>query len=157
MTQPRLPKIVLGRRVRKKKEGNWLPPAIAALFVWGFWAFLPKLALQTLPPHTILFYEGLGNLFVVIPILIYQKFRLKSDPKALTMVGVSSSFTALAILAYFYALQNGPVAVIITMTAMYPVISLVMARIFLQERINKVQKVAVLAALASLLLLALPA
>lgn len=132
----------------------WLLPALAALFIWGFWAFLPKLALQSLDPHSVIFYESFGNMLVALPIFFHLKFKLQKDRKAVSMMAGSAVLTVLAILAYFYALKTGPVAVIVTLTALYPVISVILARIVLKERLNKIQIAAVLMAVSAMLLLA---
>ncbi|MEZ0260775.1 MAG: EamA family transporter [Alphaproteobacteria bacterium] len=132
----------------------WLLPALAALFIWGFWAFLPKLALQSLDPHSVIFYESFGNMLVALPIMFHLKFKLQKDRKAVSMLAGSAVLTVLAILAYFYALKTGPVAVIVTLTALYPVISVILARIVLKEKLNKVQIAAVLMAVSAMLLLA---
>jgi transporter family protein len=132
----------------------WLLPALAALFIWGFWAFLPKLALQSLDPHSVIFYESFGNMLVALPIMFHLKFKFQKDRKAMSMLAGSAVLTVLAILAYFYALKNGPVAVIVTLTALYPVISVILARIVLKERLNKIQIAAVLMAVSAMLLLA---
>jgi len=132
----------------------WLLPALAALFIWGFWAFLPKLALQSLDPHSVIFYESFGNMLVALPIMFHLKFKFQKDRKAVSMLAGSAVLTVLAILAYFYALKTGPVAVIVTLTALYPVISVILARIVLKEKLNKIQIAAVLMAVAAMLLLA---
>ncbi|MEZ0225669.1 MAG: EamA family transporter [Alphaproteobacteria bacterium] len=135
----------------------WLLPALAAMLVWGLWAFLPKIALQSMQPHSVIFYEAFGSLCVSLPVLIFHlKGKLQKDAQALAIISLSSALTVTAIMCYFYALKHGPVAVVVTMTAMYPVISLVLARIFYKERINKVQMVAVAMAMLSIVLLAMP-
>ena len=136
-------------------RSHWLPPALGALFVWGLWAFFPKVALQTMQPHSVIFYEALGNMCVSLPVLFFiLRFRLQKDAFAIAITGGSSLLTVCAILSFFFALRHGPVAVIVTMTAMYPVIALILARLFLHERINKIQVIAVLMALGSIYLLA---
>ena len=120
-------------------DKRWIVPAIGAMVVWGFWAFLPKLALQSLQPHSVIFYESLGNFCVSLPILFHLHFRLPFQKKIVALVGMSSALTALAILSYFIALHNGPVAVVVTMTAMYPVLCLVLAHVFLKEKLNRTQ------------------
>lgn len=128
---------------------------MGALVVWGLWAFFPKVALQTMQPHSVIFYEALGNLCVSLPVLFFiLRFKLQRDAFAIAITGGSSLLTVCAILSFFFALRHGPVAVIVTMTAMYPVIALILARLFLHERINKIQVVAVLMALGSIYLLA---
>lgn len=142
--------------MEKKADKPWLPPTLAALGVWGVWAFLPKMALQTLPPHNVIFYESIGNFIVTIPVLIWLKFKLSGDRRTVSFIAMTSVLTVCAILSYFTALSKGPVAVIATMTAMYPVISLILARVILKERVNKRQMVAIAMAVCSILLLAMP-
>src|SRR5688572_30158926 len=95
---------------KSRRRNMWLLPALAALFIWGFWAFLPKLALQSLDPHSVIFYESFGNMLVALPIMFHLKFKLQKDRKAVSMLAGSAVLTVLAILAYFYALKTGPVA-----------------------------------------------
>jgi len=146
----------LPEKVEHYAEDHWLLPAIGALLVWGFWAFLPKMALQTLQPHSVIMYESLGNLLIALPILVQQRFRLQWHKRGVSIIALSSVLTVSAILSYFYALHHGPVSIIVTVSAMYPVISLVLAGIFLHERLNKIQYCAVAAAMLSILLLAWP-
>lgn len=138
------------------EKKSWLWLSVCTLVVWGFWAFLPKLALQSMQPHSVIFYEAFGNLLVAVPVLLSLRFKMQRDRRAVLITLASSVLTVLAVLFYFYALQTGPVAVIVTMTAMYPVIALVLAATVLKERLNRVQMVAVAMAMLSVLLLAWP-
>ena len=143
-------------KIEEYAEKHWLLPAVGALLVWGFWAFLPKMALQTLQPHSVIMYESFGNMLVALPILVQQRFKLEWNRRGVSIVAASSILTVCAILSYFYALHHGPVSIIVTLSAMYPIISLVLAGIFLHERLNKIQYAAVVAAMLSVLLLAWP-
>lgn len=143
-------------KIEEYVEKHWLLPTLGALLVWGFWAFLPKMAMQTLQPHSVIMYESLGNLIITLPILVHQKFRLQVHKRSIFIVGSTSILTVFAILSYFYALKQGPVGVIVTLTAMYPVISLILAGVVLKERLNKIQYLAVFLAMASILILAWP-
>ncbi|MDE1153710.1 MAG: DMT family transporter [Micavibrio sp.] len=137
-------------------EKHWLVPTVGALLVWGFWAFLPKMALQSMQPHSVIMYESLGNMLVALPILVHQRFRLQVNKRGIFIVGITSVLTVFAILSYFYALRHGTVSVVVTLTAMYPVIALVLAGVVLKERLNRIQYFAVFLAMVAILLLAIP-
>jgi transporter family protein len=128
--------------------------SLTAMAAWGVWAFLPKVALQTLPPYGILFYEAIGGMLAVVPVLFFMKGKLQKTGKGISLTAYASGVGVLAILAYYDALQQGPVATIVTMTSMYPVVTLALARIFLKEKINGVQLAAAGMALAAIALLA---
>ncbi len=127
---------------------------LAALVLWGFWAFLPKLAMQSLPPHSVIFYEALGGLFVTMPLLFFIKGELVRDKKGISIVACGSSLSIIAILCYYTALRLGPVATVSTITAMYPVVGVALARIFLKEKMNRVQLLAAVMAMVAIYLLA---
>jgi drug/metabolite transporter (DMT)-like permease len=138
-----------------KLRNDWrLLPSLAAMVLWGLWAFLPKLAMQTMSPQSVIFYEALGNILVAVPIFFFLKRKLIVDKKGITLTACSSAISMVAILTYYYALRLGPVATIVTVTAMYPIIGLALARIFLKEKMNRIQLLAVAMAMAAVGLLA---
>ena len=133
---------------------RWLWLTLGALFAWGFWSFLPKLALQSMQPHSVIFYEALGNLTISIPVLIYLRGKLMWSGRSVPVSACISVMTVGAFLLYFFALKNGPVATIVTLTAMYPVVVILLARAFLHEKLNRLQWLAVCMAVGAAVLLA---
>lgn len=133
---------------------RWIWLAIGALVAWGFWSFLPKLALQSMKPHSVVFYESLGNLITAIPVFILLRGRLIRSRIGISISAFVSVMTVGAFLLYFFALHHGPVATVVTVTALYPIIVLLMARIFLKEKLNRIQMAAVALAVCSIYLLA---
>ena len=125
-----------------------------SLVLWGFWAFLPKLAMQNMQPHSVIFYEALGGFCAVMPLLFFIKGKLVRDKKAIGTVFCGSSFSIIAILCYYTALKIGPVATVSTITAMYPVVVIFLAWIFLKEKMNRLQFVAAAMAMVAIYLLA---
>jgi transporter family protein len=129
-------------------------PALAAMVLWGISCWLPKLAMQGMEPHSVIFYEALGNLIVVVPVLFFLKGKLEGGRAGISLTACSSCFSIVAIFCYFTALKLGTVAVVVTITALYPVIVLLLARIFLGEKMNIRQLSAVCMALVAVALLA---
>lgn len=149
-TPPELPPII----PMAPSATRWIWLAVGALIAWGFWSFLPKLALQSMQPHSVIFYESLGNLITAIPVFILLRGRLVRSRVGISIAAFVSIMTVGAFLLFFFALQNGPVATVVTMTALYPVIVLILARVFLKEKLNRIQMVAVALAIGSIYLLA---
>lgn len=128
---------------------------VCALLLWGVWAFLPKLALQSLPPHGIIFYEALGSFALTTTIfLLTKKTAAAPRGRGLGFAAASAGASLCGILSYFYALGQGPVATVATITAMYPLVAVVLARVFLKERMNRRQSAAAVLALGAIWLLA---
>ena len=133
---------------------RWIWLAVGALVAWGFWSFLPKLALQSMQPHSVIFYESIGNLITAIPVFIILRGRLTRSRVGISMSAFISAMTVGAFLLYFFALHHGPVATVVTLTALYPIVVLIMARVFLKEKLNKIQMASVALAVCSIYLLA---
>lgn len=128
---------------------------LTALVLWGFWAFLPKLAMRhSMQPHSVIFYEALGSLFVTMPLLFTIRGKLVRDKKGIGILFCGSSLSVLGVLSYYSALKIGPVATVSTITAMYPLIGVALARIFLKEKMNRLQFVAAGMAMVAIYLLA---
>lgn len=133
---------------------RWLWLSFGTLVAWGFWAFLPKLALQSMPPSSVIFYEALGNLIIAIPVFLYLRGRLAWHGRSVSLAALMSGMTVFAFLMYFFALKAGPVATIVTLTALYPVVVILLARVFLKEKLNRLQWLAVGMAVCAAVLLA---
>lgn len=133
-----------------RKGKGWIAPAIAAMLLWSGWAFVPKLALQTLPPTSVLIYEAIGNGLVALALYSVMGFKLKKSREGLKFCTLTSFLGMSAILAYLYALSHGPVSIVAVITALYPVITILLARIILKEKMSTAQKVSVGVALAAI-------
>jgi transporter family protein len=59
----------------------------------------------------------------------------------------------LGILCFMYALREGRISIVAPVTALYPIVTLVLAMIFLRERINLVQLAGIILALVSVVLI----
>src|ERR1044072_23743 len=122
-----------------KTRLSFLAPALCALVLWALWAFLPKLAVKSMPAQSVLFFDAFGYLLVALVVALYLGRRLERSGRAVVISAAGSFITVVATLAYFYALKNGPVAVIVTLTGMYPVICTLLAHVILKEKINRKQ------------------
>lgn len=150
--------VLAGEAGRGKSAGmeggaRWAWPALGAMLLWGVWGFLPKIAVQALPPPSVVFYESVGSLCVALPVMLFLRGRLERSPQGIALMACTSIVSTVAILCYFLALRTGPVGTIVTLTAMYPVVSLLLARVLLKESINRRQGFAIILAMAALYLL----
>ena len=132
---------------------NWLAPALFAFFLWGFWAFLPKIATQYIDPKSIIFFEVFGAIFVGLIALVSLDFKLQTDPRGVALailvgaLGLGGSF------AYIYAIAKGPVGIISIFTALYPILTIMLAYFVLHEPISVKQGVGICFAIVAIFLL----
>ena len=152
--------LVYTRQIKEEKQikkqawtSSWVLPALAALVVWSGWALFPKFALNTLPKTSIIFYEAIGGIIFAIVLLFVRRFRLAFEKKPVMIAFGSSFLSVTAVLFYLSALSTGPVAAVVMMTALYPVVTVILARLFLKEKLTVTQTCGFALSLAAIVLL----
>jgi transporter family protein len=132
---------------------NWLTPALLAFVIWGFWAFLPKIATQYINVKSIIFFEVFGAMVIALIALISLDFKLQTDPRGVALAVVVGALGLGGSFAYVYALAKGPVGIISIFTALYPIVTVLLAYFILQEPISIKQAVGIGFAIVAIVLL----
>ena len=127
-----------------------------ALIIWGFWGFFPKLATRYMSPQSLIFYQGLAGLLVGLASLFMIGFKPEVHPKGILFAFLTGVMGLLGGLFYLFALARGKVSVIVTLTALYPIITIALAAVFLKEPITLKQGCGMVLAVLSIILLATP-
>jgi transporter family protein len=132
---------------------GWLWYALLALFLWGFWGFFSKVAAASLPSWAIFLVELL--VYLVVGGLIWGLLR---TPVTWTLPGTAAAAAAglcggFALFFFFKALVTGPATVVVPLTSLYPVITVILGVVFLQESLNVRQVVGIILAIVAVWLL----
>lgn len=120
---------------------SWLTWTFAALLSWGIWAVLSKLLGDALSAEQSQALSTLGLLPILVPLALSQKVRLReASRKGLLLALVGGTVTCLGNVAYYGALARGEkVATVVSLTALYPLVTVLLAVVILRERLNGVQ------------------
>ncbi len=133
---------------------EWVIYSALALLVWGLWAFLPKIALSYLEPKTAFTFEVIGGaLSTLIALLILRPELGGAEIRGIIPAFVAGIMGSLGLLCFIYAIRGGKISIVAPLTALYPVVSLALAMIFLKERINIVQFAGIILACVSIVLI----
>lgn len=133
---------------------GWLAWSLLALLAWGLYGFLPKLAGQHLPPTSAMVYYALGVGAVAAAGAFLGGYESRASSSGIVYSFLTGVCGALGGLAYFFALRQAPVAVAAPLTALYPVITLLLAFLLLNESISTRQWLGVALAVAAIWLIA---
>ncbi|MDR3569083.1 MAG: EamA family transporter [Syntrophobacteraceae bacterium] len=135
---------------------EWLLYSILALTAWGVWAFLPKVALGYIDPAAAFVFEALGGAVTGLLVMLLLRPRLAGAP----IMGIVPAFCTgvlgyLGLLFFMYAVRGAAkISIVAPLTALYPIVTIVLALIFLDEKLNLVQCAGVILALISIFLIA---
>jgi uncharacterized membrane protein len=132
---------------------RWLIWALIAVICWGIWALMSRLIGGALSPAQSQALSTIGLLPVTL-LLIFSVRR--QTPGAGKRRGLVLGFTAGVLtcvgnVAYYYVLNSGAkAATVVPLTALYPLVTVLLAVLFLNERLNKIQVAGVGLALAAI-------
>ncbi len=115
---------------------DWFIPALMALIIYGFWGFFPKLAVNYINPQSAVVYEVGGAMLVGGLVLVIMGFQPEYHPKGVAFAALTGVAGMLGTLCFFAAASRGKISVVVSMTAMYPLITIILAVLFLKEPIT---------------------
>ena len=132
---------------------NWFPAALISLFCFGLWGFFTKVAINYIDPKSALIYQTMGIAVIGVITLSLVSFKPAGDIRGVSFGLLSGLATGIGFLFYLIAADKGKVTTIVTMTALYPLITIFLAYIILSEGINLKQGAGILLALVAIYLL----
>src|SRR5581483_2646239 len=133
---------------------RWIVCSLGAVLVWGIWGLVFSMASGMMPPLMVLVIETAGMAPIVAALFFTKNVRKGGRIGRGTAWAVFTGIGgALANVTFSEAIVRGGEASIITpLTAMYPLVTVVLAAAFLRERINVVQGLGIGAALVAIVL-----
>jgi transporter family protein len=109
---------------------------MTALVLWGVWGVLGKMASKVLPFQMVYVVGVLGHLCTVLAVLAATGFQLVWQPVGWAAALGAGLCTSVGLLCFYGALKGGPAAVVVPLTSLYPVVTVLLSRLFLQETLT---------------------
>ncbi len=136
------------------RTAGWFLPALLATVLWGVWGFFQKMATNHMPPRTVYIVSALGAVVVVLALLVTNKNPFSFSAGGMLFAVIAGLCSAIGGLLFLLALSKGASAVVITFTALYPVVTVILSFSLLRESITLKQGMGIVLALLSMVLLA---
>jgi len=123
----------------------WLLWSVATIVLWGAWGLVSKVASNGVDAYVnqLLYTAGLAPLMVFVAWTVWK--RSAGESKAGRSKGVFWAFLTgilggVGNLAFFQALvTGGKASVVAPVTALFPMVTVLLAMVFLKERLGRVQ------------------
>lgn len=131
----------------------WLPAALLSLFSFGLWGFFTKLAIGYVDSKSALIYQTLGVLIIGVITLGMMNFRPAIEVKGMSYGLLTGLAYGIGCLFYFIAADKGKLITVVTLTALYPLVTIILSCLLLREGIHLKQCLGILMALAAIYLL----
>jgi transporter family protein len=132
---------------------SWLPAALMSLFSFGLWGLFTKLAVNHIDSKSALIYQTIGVVLIGVITLSTINFKPAADTKGLSFAVLTGIAYGIGCLFYFIAASKGKIITIVTLTALYPLVTILLAFILLKEGINPKQCFGILLAFIAIVLM----
>jgi bacterial/archaeal transporter family protein len=136
----------------------WLTPTLGALFVWGIAQGLVKKYIGEVPPARFCFFYAIATALVALLFFAFSSDRpplLAAEGRTFLSLSVLVYvLDGIAWICYYESIVSGPISIVGTLSAAYPGLTVLFARIFLDEKVNNVQYAGVAAIIGGCLMLA---
>jgi transporter family protein len=142
--------------LNKAVTARWFWYSILCVLCWGGWALFSKLGSREIPPQTMQFLFTIGTVPVGIALLVARKFRMERSPRGITYAllnGILAGVGGLTLFAAYHTDSN--TALVTVVTALYPMITVVLAVLLLREQFRLVQVLGLMFAMAAIVIFSL--
>lgn len=116
----------------------WLQWTFVSMFSWGIWAVLSKLPGDAITAGQS---QALSTLGMLPMLFLWRRAAFRgASTRGLLLALAGGIVSCLGNMAYYDALaRGGKVATVVSLTALYPLVTIVLAVLVLRERLNRVQ------------------
>ncbi len=147
---------VAGSTGGHERGQGWIALIILAILLWGAWGVLEKLAILDIG------FAGTAGLYVLVSTPLYLLFALRTGKEAppwerrsVLAAQPPLLLFAAAGITMFLAIGLGPVAIVVPLTTTYPLVAILVRRLWKSERMTSAQTFAIALAMLGALLISL--
>jgi transporter family protein len=132
----------------------WYIYAVLTVVTWGLWGVFSKLASNYSKPRQALLFQTVGILAFAVIVLMMEKFRFEWSVGGFSWAALGGFFAFIGFLTFFAALEEGKASTVVTLSALYPLVTILVSIAFLHEKLSGRQGVGIALALIASVLLA---
>lgn len=132
---------------------QWLPSALISLLSFGLWGFFSKLTLNYIDSKNALIFQTIGVVIVGTLLFCLIEFKPATEMKGISFGLLTGIAYGVGCLFYLFAVDKGKLITIVTLTALYPLVTILLSYFLLQEAISLKQCLGIALALLAIFLM----
>ena len=146
--------LAVGCDIAEDNLKAWYVYAVLTILTWGLWGVFSKLASNYSKPKQALLFQTAGVLAFAVVVLFLEKFRFEWSLPGFSWAFLGGFFAFIGFLTFFAALNQGKASTVVTLSALYPLVTILLSLAFLHEKLTIRQGVGIVFALIASALLA---
>jgi len=130
---------------QSRRPAAWLLWSLATIALWGAWGLVSKVASEGVDAYVnqLLYTVGLAPLMVFVAWNVWKrsaKESVEARRRGVFWAFLTGILGGVGNLAFFEALvKGGKASIVAPVTALFPMVTVVLAMLFLKERLGRVQ------------------
>lgn len=132
----------------------WYFYSLLTVVTWGLWGVFSKLASNYAQPRQALLFQTAGVLLFALLVLAMERFTIHWSLPGFSWAALGGFFAFIGFLTFFAALDEGKASTVVTLSALYPLVTILLSIAFLHEKLTMRQSVGIGFALIACALLA---
>ena len=129
--------------------------ALLSAVAWAFWGLFSKLSVnREVPPASLAFLSSCASFPLITLAYLWQGAPATKTPTGLLFALLSGACGAVGLLLFSQAIKLGSAAIIVTLTAAYPALTVLLSLVLLREQISPLHALGVLLVMLGVMLLA---
>jgi len=132
---------------------TWFPAAFLSLLSFGLWGLFTKLSVMHIDSKSAMIFQTIGVVVIGLIMLSTMSFKPATDTKGIFYALLTGAAYGVGCLFYFFAASKGKIITVVTLTALYPLITILLAYIFLKEAVHLKQWLGIGLALVAIILM----
>lgn len=118
---------------------HWISASLLALLSFGLWGFFTKLAVTHIDYKSALIYQTLGVMLIGLITLGMTEFKPLPNLKGASYAVLTGAAYSIGCLFYFVAASKGKIITVVTLTALYPLVTIALAYLLINESVSSRQ------------------
>jgi len=115
---------------------NWLVFSLMDLGLWGAWGFLSKVATRDLPSQAVYLLAICGHVVVIGYLWLSGGLAVPGHPWGIAAAVAAGICMAFGLLCFLKALTVGAATVVVPLTALYPLVTVILSWALLRENLT---------------------
>ena len=132
----------------------WYIYSVATVILWGIWGVFSKLASNYCKPRYMLLFQCVGMLAFALLVLGLLRFKVEWSGPGFGWAFAGGFAAFVGFLTFFAGLEKGSASTVVTLSALYPLITILLSISFLHEKLTPTQGLGIVFALVASVLLA---
>jgi transporter family protein len=115
----------------------WLIYSILTVICWGLWGVFSGLASNYTRPRQTLIFQAVGVVAVGLVVLTMERFQIQHTAVGFWWSVAGGAVNFIGFLFFFAAVEKGKVSTVISLSSLYPVVTIALSIAFLHDKLSK--------------------